>query len=74
MRFKRKKKPELLDTRIRSCFLFFPKELATDEGGIEREVRWLEYAAWLEEYRTESYLVGESDVWVPLYWVPISQA
>lgn len=43
-----KPNPIVRETRIREKFLFFPKV-------INRELRWLEKAAWVEQYVHTGY-------------------
>ena len=52
------KAPKYQDERIKSRFLILP-QLINDE------FRWLEKAAWVEEYNN-SYPNGH---WVPKYWI-----
>jgi hypothetical protein len=46
-------------TRIKTCFLLFPKKLRT-------ETRWLEVASWKQRYR--DYEVGGGE-WKDVGWV-----
>ena len=51
--------PKTGDTRVRKGFLFFPRI-------IEHEMRWLEYAEWVEEW--SGYLQFGLGCWVAIAW------
>lgn len=51
--------PQYGDTRVRECFLLFPKSI----GG---EVRWLETAIVKEKYYAGYVING---FWLPIAWV-----
>ena len=52
------------DTRIRRRFLFLPRVIRNSQG--KRELRWLERAAFMEQYTMRPY---GFDVWDPVEWV-----
>lgn len=55
MRFKKKVEGK---TRIKSRFLFFPKEIRGD-------MRWLEYASWEDEL----HVIQTYSYWWPVRWI-----
>jgi hypothetical protein len=64
MRIKWEEWPRNTSTRVRSGFLWFPKE-------IEMETRWLERATWVEECVHYIYVrTGKkaSYKWEPIRW------
>jgi hypothetical protein len=64
MRWIEKSYPKNGEQRITKKFLFFPKKIG-------KETRWLEFAAWVEEY---SYFHGEARIYSkdPGCWCPIT--
>ena len=54
--------PQDGDTRIKSGFLFFPKEIRV---GPWNEIRWLEFATWEEKYYNYAY----GTCWKATRWI-----
>jgi len=64
MRYQKLPGPEKHEQRIRSGFLFFPKTIAG-------ELRWLEWAQWMQEYTVRRYDVFICSAWETISWVRI---
>lgn len=59
------------DRRVRSGFLLIPRSITIERHGIPyRERRWLEYAAWEEEYWTDP----TGDSWDTTKWMYDNEA
>ena len=61
----RKQYPKKYETRVRSGFLLFPKRIGTER-------RWLETAAWEEEFIPSYpffYPERLDGWWIPVKWV-----
>lgn len=55
------------DRRVRHGFLFFPKTIKNSSG--EVEWRWLEHAAWTEQFYSHYGAHGfVLDYWAPVEW------
>ncbi len=62
MKWKKRKKPNNGDTRIKKKFLLFPK-------CIEGDCRWLEMAKYKQRYRRFVTLNRIYDEWIDVEWV-----
>jgi hypothetical protein len=67
MRYQKLPGPKKHEQRIRSGFLLFPKTIAG-------ELRWWEWAQWMQEYDSGRYDIQCWSAWVDISWVTIFPA